>query len=303
LPGRGLIKIEDWLLFAAAIVTDPNVRGSIIDQVVRYNSQSLLGANQPFPVIYNSSTGEQGPVGQGSPAVGAMFAPLAMRLEKKFIAPNNSSDGGQTGNNSDGQGSTGRDRHIASGAIVGAAVGGVALFAGLILLGVFFYRRRANNRWGKEDSAISLDIDPKPFDLSTQEYEAQPLNLMYQSGDGKLPPFGRTNGAFHLSDTPSPDSNASFGGGPSHNPPTSTGTQSLGGISGSSVIREETRGATFDQDSRILSEMSRIREEIAGMRTAVEQGQMPPPGYYEELMERAETGLFSHPQDQVRLQS
>ena len=127
----------DWMLFAAAIVTDPDVRTRMIGQVISYNSQSLLGANQPFLVVYDAATGAQGAVGQGSPAVGAMFAPLALSMSKKPIGVNTNRS--KTGCNVGGTPQSAGNVVFASQrflrtVIAVAAVGGLASVVGAVVL-------------------------------------------------------------------------------------------------------------------------------------------------------------------------
>lgn len=282
----------DWILFAAAIMTDEHVRTSLVSQVASYNSQSLLGANTPFPVVYNASSGEQGPVGQGSPAVGAMYAPLALTISKKIIGSN--STGGSNGNGSD-SGTTGNDntnhsdgsssKHISNGAIAGIAIGGVALIGGLAAL-TWVLRRR--HTFQENRPAILLDMNEIPrasgqHDTGAPNVEAEIHPYTY--GTTPLYPSNAALLAFR-------DSGASASHGPSSN----TSLPNPYSVAGESVDPPSTdasptrssnaggaQSSTSGGDSRLLSEVERLREEVERMKSAVEQGHAPPPGYYENL--------------------
>ena len=52
---RKLIDVSDWMLLAAATVTDPSTRNSMISKVHNYVSSSRNSA--PFPAMYDPSTG------------------------------------------------------------------------------------------------------------------------------------------------------------------------------------------------------------------------------------------------------
>ncbi|KAI0684501.1 hypothetical protein BC835DRAFT_1293062 [Cytidiella melzeri] len=288
----------DWMLFAAATVTDSVVRSNMISQVVRYNSQSLLAANQPFLVVYNPSTGEQGSVSQGSPAVGAMFAPLALTLSKKTIGSSNTSGGG----GSDGNGGGG-----------GGGTGAV-LLGGLAVLGVLLYRKRTARR---RRNSISLSIDLTPQDqlltsgnpngtYDDDMRQFRPLaytDAAVQDADQEvITPFAvdkpsgmrsKSDDYFHRDRSAGRISSTASSGPPVIlSPPTTAGLPPSSVIAGTQGVRLDdsilpaqppsARITTSPPDIHILSEMERIREELARVRSAVEQGQVPPPQYYAE---------------------
>ncbi|KAI0343878.1 hypothetical protein BDW22DRAFT_1314881, partial [Trametopsis cervina] len=132
----------DWMLFAAAIVTDTSVRSAMIKQVANANSQSLLSQNSPFTVVYDASTGNQGAISKGSPAVGAMFAPLALTLPKQDITAGGGGPGRGTEPN---EKDNGVKHRISKGAIAGAVLGSIAFTGSLVFL-VIFYRKRKHTR-------------------------------------------------------------------------------------------------------------------------------------------------------------
>lgn len=282
----------DWILFAAAIMTDEHVRTSLVSQVASYNSQSLLGANTPFPVVYNASSGEQGPVGQGSPAVGAMYAPLALTISKKIIGSN--STGGSNGNGSD-SGTTGNDntnhsdgsssKHISNGAIAGIAIGGVALIGGLAAL-TWVLRRR--HTFQENRPVILLDMNEIPRASGQHDTGAPNVEAEIHPYTYGTTPFYPSNSALLAFR----DSGASA----SHGPPSSTSLPNPYSVAGESVDPPSTdasptrssnaggaQSSTSGGDSRLLSEVERLREEVERMKSAVEQGHAPPPGYYENL--------------------
>ncbi|KAI0684505.1 hypothetical protein BC835DRAFT_1523871 [Cytidiella melzeri] len=312
---------SDWMLFAAATVTDSGVRSNMITQVARYNSQSLEGANQPFLVVYNPSTGAQGSVSQGSPAVGAMFAPLALRISKKTISSNNTSGGGGNGNGEGGGGGSGSgsgesdSKHVSTGLIAGVSIAGVVLIGGLAVLGMFLYRKRTTRR---KRNSISLSIDLAPENqllfsgIPNGSYddmrEFRPLAYTGMAAHGVnhdvITPFttNTTSGTRSKSDDylngnlPAERAMSTSSSGPpmSVDPPTvaettqssasrSAGTPDVRPDDSISQVRSPLAKSSSSQpDSHILSEIGRIREEISRMRSAVEQGQVPPPRYYAE---------------------
>lgn len=124
----------------------------MINQVYNYVSANLQ--NKPFPILYNPSSGSQISGGAG-PGVGAMFAPLALKVGKKSIST--TGVGGSTSKKS------------STGAIVGGVVGGVV---GAVLLGglaFFLWRRRerTTGRYNKgyEDPDRIQPIRVKPVNL------------------------------------------------------------------------------------------------------------------------------------------
>ncbi|PAV15277.1 hypothetical protein PNOK_0903800 [Pyrrhoderma noxium] len=73
---------SDWILFAASATTDTQVRDVMIGQVYNYANSSF--DDMPFPVVYNLSDGRV-ISGLNSPAQGAIFAPLALNVNKSVV--------------------------------------------------------------------------------------------------------------------------------------------------------------------------------------------------------------------------
>ncbi|KAJ3902272.1 putative glutaminase A, partial [Lentinula edodes] len=118
-----------WTLFTAGTVTDTSTRNSLVSMV--HSSAANLKNFAPFPTTYNTSDGTiQG--GTASPAQGAMFALLALNLQKQTITS---------------LGSASSKSHV--GAIVGGVVGAVVVVA-LIIIAGFLYRRRRSRRGIRE---------------------------------------------------------------------------------------------------------------------------------------------------------
>ncbi|TCD59771.1 hypothetical protein EIP91_011516 [Steccherinum ochraceum] len=130
-----------WTLFTAAVSTDPGVRDSLISPVFSHivSNQSTF----PFSKVYKLDSTGAAVSGQASPALGAIFAPLALSLPFQTItvppppkAPAASSQ-----------------KASITGPVVGGVVGGVGLIA-LVAAAFFLWRRRQRNK-----SRLSMDMD------------------------------------------------------------------------------------------------------------------------------------------------
>lgn len=250
------------MLFAASTTTNPSVRAAMIKQVAASNSQSFIGHNNyPFTVVYNASTGAQGDVSRGSPAVGAMFAPLALTLSRKDISTLKNGGGGSGGGGGDGSGSgddNGGTKHAPVGAIVGGVVGGVLLLLGALALFFFLRRRRQHQSTARR---VSLDLVG-----GTREHE--PLSPSYPD----MREFRPITAVYHdAAPTPFPEAEIA-------RPMLMKGASSI--ISGSSGVASSTAtSGDAPQTGEIMSEMGRLRAEMERIREEI--GQVPPPRYDE----------------------
>lgn len=50
-------RVIDWMMFAAAVATDSNVRDGLISGIHAYASANM--GNMPFPVVYSVSNGSE----------------------------------------------------------------------------------------------------------------------------------------------------------------------------------------------------------------------------------------------------
>ncbi|KAK7686293.1 hypothetical protein QCA50_010517 [Cerrena zonata] len=156
-----------FTMFTAASVTDGSVRDVLYSALLaRANATDWTN----LPTLYNTTD----PVefidnnGNASPALGASFAQLALSV------PQLSTSASQAGNDQDGnnqsENNTGSSRHNnRAGAIAGGVIGGLALLA-LLVIAVFFWRRRYLKRQRVPHNLIPVanedSYTPTPFTAS-----------------------------------------------------------------------------------------------------------------------------------------
>ncbi|KAL5519645.1 hypothetical protein ACEPAH_1328 [Sanghuangporus vaninii] len=129
-PGQN--TTTHWMMFAAGAESDPDTQQLFISKVYEHASNNLN--NQPFSSHYDPDTGLRFSSGLGvnTPAVGSMFALLALNTTNQTISF--SSDEIRSG---------GTDQ--SPGVIVGAIVGSI-LGACIIAFSGFYWIRRRRNR-------------------------------------------------------------------------------------------------------------------------------------------------------------
>ncbi|RDX47956.1 hypothetical protein OH76DRAFT_1405499 [Lentinus brumalis] len=138
-----------WSLFTAATVMDDGVRNQLVQYA--WDRASFNKTGGQFPDVYDYTTGaiSDNRGGRAGPALGAMFAPLALTVPNTTIVVSGSSPLGDnpgspgSGNN---PGSAESNDKPNIGAIVGGAVGGVVFLAIALGAGFFFWRRRRQQR-------------------------------------------------------------------------------------------------------------------------------------------------------------
>ncbi|RDX42058.1 hypothetical protein OH76DRAFT_146300 [Lentinus brumalis] len=158
-----------WTLLTSATVTDDGVR----DQFIQYawDRASSNKTSGQFPDVYNAATGDRPSSGGGSagPALGAMFAHLALSIPNTTIVV-------PTGLVSGSPASSGSKESDKSpvGAIVGGVIGGVALLALSAGAAMFFVRRsraraqRASAQQHEKDGEPTDYVHPFPYDGEQQ---------------------------------------------------------------------------------------------------------------------------------------
>ncbi|KAH8107238.1 hypothetical protein BXZ70DRAFT_285390 [Cristinia sonorae] len=119
-----------WTLFTAAIMSDPATRDMLLQPI--WNQVVTNTSTFPYSDVYNLNSGAL-VSGSASPALGGIFAPLALRLSAKTIVAPPPSPG------SDPQKSS------IIGPVVGGVVGGLVLIT-LAIVAVIFWRRRRQQR-------------------------------------------------------------------------------------------------------------------------------------------------------------
>jgi hypothetical protein len=127
----------EWTLWTAATMTQDQNRDALISSVhLRAGDTQKDGL---FPLSYLTNTGESNG-GEGSPAFGAMFAPMALHLPVWIES------GTQSGRTTTDDGGSGTSN---VGAIAGGVLGGVVTVVS-ISLAVFFWRRREQKKTEEE---------------------------------------------------------------------------------------------------------------------------------------------------------
>ncbi|PCH44011.1 DUF1793-domain-containing protein [Wolfiporia cocos MD-104 SS10] len=126
-----------WLSFIAASAQNQTVRQDLLALLWAHASYNHSAG--VFPALYNVSTGAVAG-GIASPALGAVFAPLALNLSNKTIVLNGSAR--HTGSQHSGSASTDAHSHSNVGAIAGGVVGGVGVGVFIFVLVAFLLSRR-----------------------------------------------------------------------------------------------------------------------------------------------------------------
>nr|VWO99914.1 Pneumococcal histidine triad protein D truncation [Ganoderma boninense] len=157
-----------WIVFASAFMSDNNVRDSMISSVHNHaNTNTSAGV---FPERYNT-TDNSIRNGGASPALGGMFAHLALTLSNQTITRGSANGDGSGG----GNGKSGSSSNV--GAIVGGVIGGLAIvgIAAAILVVILRKRRRQQE----------LAQAEKP-ELGEQEPHHPTLAPYYHHGHGPI---------------------------------------------------------------------------------------------------------------------
>ncbi|TCD67966.1 hypothetical protein EIP91_011767 [Steccherinum ochraceum] len=148
-----------WTLFTAAILTDNTVRDALIEPVYSALAATNL-TTLTYAKVYKLDTGAT-VSGASSPALGAFFAPMALKLPFKTVVvpppppPPSSS------------------KRSIVGPVVGGVIGGLGFIA-LIIVAVIFWRGR-NRRRQRLDSRMS--IDPAGFNQPVMVYGLPPGDI------------------------------------------------------------------------------------------------------------------------------
>ncbi|EIM87375.1 uncharacterized protein STEHIDRAFT_146778 [Stereum hirsutum FP-91666 SS1] len=153
-----------WNMFEAAMVgkSSTSARDQMITLV--HNFASDNSNTGPFATVYDPSSGAESS-GVGSPAVGAMAAPLALNVATKDITY--SSTGSSTSSSSSSS--------TNAGAIAGGVVGGL-VGLGAIVAFIFFFRRRQRNTSTSGRGPVTLDTSAysgpimTPFEMAEAPY-------------------------------------------------------------------------------------------------------------------------------------
>ncbi|KAK7675982.1 hypothetical protein QCA50_021058 [Cerrena zonata] len=134
LDSTNVVASVAWSFFTAATISDSTIRNNLISSVHDQFFKKQANGTQPFPVNYNTDGSNAQGAGNASPAVGAIFAPLALSLspaQSITIPPPTPPQ------------ATPEKPHTVAGPIAGGVLGGLTLLL-LVTLGVFYLRRRRN---------------------------------------------------------------------------------------------------------------------------------------------------------------
>ncbi|KAK7685150.1 hypothetical protein QCA50_011513 [Cerrena zonata] len=169
-----------WSLFTAATISNTTIRNNLISSVHDQFFKQQANDRRPFPVNYNIDGSDMQGDGDASPAVGAIFAPLALSLTPAqsitvppFTPPTPTPTISE------------KHRSIA-GPVAGGVVGGIALLL-LATLGVFCLRRRAQT-----DAPYVEAFTTKPkiitYEDLTLASEGSTSPPQMEQGEGSLSP-------------------------------------------------------------------------------------------------------------------
>jgi len=172
------IAVSSWSSFVAAMTTNQSLQSDLLERVVkRMATDSLPGV---FPVYYDSVTGTS-LQGIASPAQGAVFAPLALKVPVRTINANATTTTTTTTNLP-----SPKKQNRNMGAIVGGTIVGVAAIFAVIGVVTFVQRQRRRRRFrptsvlstGAGPRMIVSHFDPNSFDANQDSgilAEQQPL--------------------------------------------------------------------------------------------------------------------------------
>ncbi|KAI9433068.1 hypothetical protein H4582DRAFT_2082873 [Lactarius indigo] len=140
---------SSWTVFVAAMTPNPDLRTNLLSRV--HSRASYNASMSVFPVFYDGASGSA-TRGEASPAQGAVYAPLALKVTPAEITANPVTPSG-----------TSPKSKSHTGPIAGGAVGGVAV--ALLAIGVIAFisrrRRRRSRRRKSIDSSFERDF-PEP---------------------------------------------------------------------------------------------------------------------------------------------
>ncbi|KAF8497613.1 hypothetical protein F5888DRAFT_1699443, partial [Russula emetica] len=265
------VTVSSWSLFAAAMTTDQGLSDGLISDV----SYLAYYASTPFPVYFGSFNGST-LQGAASPAQGAMFAPLALKVPNKAIivtAPNFPSH---------------RTRNKNVGAIVGGIIGGVAaIFAVIGIVSYVQRQRRRKPKPNRPEPIVSFPTDsiqanPRitvthpNFSEATRDSgittEQQPISRPVTPV-----PVGLSDKELaRLRTAPLTSQQADNSRGEASNAPQLT-------LSPTAVRAAETGGAALPSDTqRLHSEVELLRWEMERLRASAEGSVFAAPPSYTE---------------------
>ncbi|KAN0141387.1 DUF1793 domain containing protein [Lactarius tabidus] len=234
---------------STAMTTNQDLRTSLISRV--HNRASFNMTAGVFPVLYDSNSGLMSQ-GGASPAQGAMYAPLALKVPVRQITANPVTTGASSNSNSP------RNSQSHASAIAGGAIGAAVLLAiGAALLA----RRRSRRRKLMESSLVKSDLPTTvtPFN-PTLLHASTPSDSPVSSSRVAPPPVGLSSKelARLRQDSSRPQSTDA-------SPPGPLSTTAESGVA-----------TTSSEARRLQTEVESLRREMQQLR--VERFEAPP-GY------------------------
>lgn len=265
----------DWMLFAASAASDPSVRNAMISQVYQYAASN--STNIPFPVVYNPESGSM-LSGIDSPAQGALFAPLALNVEKKVVtvSPVVPDSGSSSGD--------GSRKHQSTGVIVGSIVAAVTLIVILVFCVFLFRRWRRNEPLGMYNRGI-LDRmrhkNPVVTEVSPMLQLTHSSNRWRENHPGSMGPSAENNVYNDIVPIPFSTLVTQATEIPTHvsgKVATGNDPQNISTL-GASSPRDQYERANGEE---VLREVNNLRMEIERLREEGARQNLPPPSYYSE---------------------
>ncbi|KAH9055600.1 hypothetical protein EDB87DRAFT_1567201 [Lactarius vividus] len=144
------VAVSSWNLFVAAMTSNQDLRTNLISRV--HNRASYNKSAGVFPIQYDSTYGST-ILGGASPAQGAVYAPLALKLRLTFflrvpvvqITVNLTTTSGPTGTSSKSH----------AGAIAGGVIGGLAV---LLVIGTLAFVKRRQRRQSHRTTSVRSSL-------------------------------------------------------------------------------------------------------------------------------------------------
>ncbi|KAK7685178.1 hypothetical protein QCA50_011541 [Cerrena zonata] len=264
-----------WSSFTAATISDSTIRNNLINSVHDQFFKAQPNDTRPFPLNYNIDGSSTTKPKNANPAVGAIFAPLALSLphaQSITIPPSTPPTPTQI---------TSKKHRSIAGPVAGGVIGGLALLL-LTVLGVFCLRRRRNQTETPHVEAFTTNpsiVTDQGHTVNSQDSASPPQMAQREEASRPFGVFGKTGQVLASKRSwvvnVTPASIPVPMAGSSREPITPTA------VSGSSQRAEA--GSRYNQSQPSTTEMQGLRSEVASLRRFMYQLQVDkieaPPSY------------------------
>ncbi|KAM5540216.1 hypothetical protein V8D89_006035 [Ganoderma adspersum] len=257
-----------WTMFASAFVSDTTVRDALIKTVHNHaNSNLSAGA---FPETYSTSDNSY-KLGAAGPALGGVFSHLALTVSNQTIS-NGSVNGDGNGNgNVNGKRGSGSSTNV--GAVVGAAIGGLAIVGVAVAMFVVLRKRRARKYGEAAETEVAEHASYHPTLTPYRQYPSSdytPVATLSNAATAGFTGVGAGNmGAYEgAAISPSPDPSTKARREATRMP---RGTQQPAPpVPSESVATSSNLGSQTSSRDLLSPRQSISTTEVVGLRTEVE---------------------------------